>query len=251
MPDNIQTKLLDVIAKSWTDDEYRKRLIKDPGTVLAEDEITAPPGANIRVIEHQANDIYLFLPPRPQTEINVRNVASQAAASAGLTVAATQPQSALLTIHNAVRLTDVHVPGASAATAPLTDNLTRAQTAYLTDALTYSQASPLTDNLTRAQTAFLTDALTRSQASPLTDNLTRAQTAYLTDALTRPQASPLTEAHTAPLTVAAAAAAPLTEPRTAPLTVQGTARLTEAQPASALLTVAPKGPTPEGSGGNG
>ena len=220
MPDNIQTKLLDVIAKSWTDDEYRKRLIKDPGTVLAEDEITAPPGANIRVIEHQANDIYLFLPPRPQTEINVRNVASQAAASAGLTVAATQPQSALLTIHNAVRLTDVHVPGASAATAPLTDNLTRAQPAYVTDALTRPQASPLTDSLTRAQTAFLTSVLTRSQASPLT------------------------EAHTAPLTVAAAAAAPLTEPRTAPLTVQGTARLTEAQPASALLTVAPKGPTP-------
>ena len=222
MPDNIQTKLLDVIAKSWTDDEYRQRLIKDPGTVLAEDGITAPPGANIRVVEHQPNDIYLFLPPRPQAEINVRNVASLAAAGAGLTVAATQPQSALLTIHSAVRLTD---------------------------ALTRSQASPLTDNLTRAQTAYLTDALTRSQTSPLTDNLTRAQTAYLTDALTRSQASPLTEPHTAPLTVAAAA--PLTEPRTAPLTVQGTARLTEPQPASALLTVAPKGPTPEGSGGNG
>ena len=222
MPDNIQTKLLDVIAKSWTDDEYRQRLIKDPGTVLAEDGITAPPGANTRVVEHQPNDIYLFLPPRPQAEINVRNVASLAAAGAGLTVAATQPQSALLTIHSAVRLTD---------------------------ALTRSQTSPLTDNLTRAQTAYLTVALTRSQTSPLTDNLTRAQTAYLTDALTRSQASPLTEPHTAPLTVAAAA--PLTEPRTAPLTVQGTARLTEPQPASALLTVAPKGPTPEGSGGNG
>ena len=247
MPDNIQTKLLDVIAKSWTDDEYRQRLIKDPGTVLAEDGITAPPGANIRVVEHQPNDIYLFLPPRPQAEINVRNVASLAAAGAGLTVAATQPQSALLTIHSAVRLTDALTRSQAS---PLTDHLTRAQTAYLTDALTRSQASPLTDHLTRAQTAYLTDALTRSQASPLTDNLTRAQTAYLTDALTRSQASPLTEPHTAPLTVAAAAA-PLTEPRTAPLTVQGTARLTEPQPASALLTVAPKGPTPEGSGGNG
>jgi len=85
MTANVQAKLLDVIAESWTDEDYKNRLLADPKAVLAEDGIEVPADATVRVVDQQPNEWYLFLPPRPQAEINVRNVTSQVAASAGLT----------------------------------------------------------------------------------------------------------------------------------------------------------------------
>ena len=57
MANNLSTKLLDVIARSWTDDDYRTRLLANPNSVLAEDGIEAPNGASVRVIDQQPNEI--------------------------------------------------------------------------------------------------------------------------------------------------------------------------------------------------
>ncbi|MBZ5618239.1 MAG: NHLP leader peptide family RiPP precursor [Acidobacteriia bacterium] len=84
---SVQAKLLDVIAKSWTDDGYKQKLLADPQSVLAQEGITIPAGVNLKVIDQQPNDMHLFLPPRPQGDISVSNVSSKTALSAFLTEA--------------------------------------------------------------------------------------------------------------------------------------------------------------------
>ena len=153
MATNLSTKLLDVIARSWTDPDYKARLIANPASVLAEDGIEAPNGASVRVIDQQPNEMYLFLPPRPQSEISIRNVASQAAESAGLTIAQlTDRQSAYLTRSTAF-LTEQQSAYLTRSAAPLTE-----QAAPLTESQTQPQTAPLTGQHAAPQSAFLTVA---------------------------------------------------------------------------------------------
>lgn len=69
-------KLLNVVAKSWTDPAYKQRLMADPKSVLASEGIQVPDQANVKVIDQQPNDVHLILPPKPAGDINVTNAAS-------------------------------------------------------------------------------------------------------------------------------------------------------------------------------
>ena len=81
---NVDAKLLDVIAKSWTDEKFKEQLMADPAAMLAREGIEVPAGATVRVVEQAPNEVFLFLPPRPEGNIDIQNVSSQAAASAKL-----------------------------------------------------------------------------------------------------------------------------------------------------------------------
>ncbi len=54
-----------VIAQAWTDEEFKKRLIEDPATVLNENGIEIPEGMAVRFVEGKENEILVPLPPRP------------------------------------------------------------------------------------------------------------------------------------------------------------------------------------------
>lgn len=82
-----QGKLLDVVAKSWTDPDFKKRLMADPKSTLAGEGIQVPDNANVKVIDQQPNDMHLILPPRPAGDINVSNVASHLHNTAFMTFA--------------------------------------------------------------------------------------------------------------------------------------------------------------------
>jgi hypothetical protein len=58
-------KLGEVIVKSWTDDDFKQRLLADPATVLQEHGVQVPPGVGVKVLE-DTNDVnYLVLPAKP------------------------------------------------------------------------------------------------------------------------------------------------------------------------------------------
>jgi Nitrile hydratase, alpha chain len=97
MPQNDSGKLLNVIAKSWTDDAYKKKLMADPKSVLADEGIEVPPEANVKVIDQQPNDMHLILPPKPAGEINVHNVASQIHSTMPMTFGPAHPGIAAFT----------------------------------------------------------------------------------------------------------------------------------------------------------
>ncbi|HBL14045.1 MAG TPA: hypothetical protein DD379_22165 [Cyanobacteria bacterium UBA11162] len=41
-----------LIARAWLDEEFKRRLIADPATVLAENQLTVPSGVQVRVNEN-------------------------------------------------------------------------------------------------------------------------------------------------------------------------------------------------------
>lgn len=59
-----------IVARAWTDDEFRGRLIADPRSVLEEHGIETPEGVEIQVMEDTENVRHLILPPSPAEELS-------------------------------------------------------------------------------------------------------------------------------------------------------------------------------------
>jgi hypothetical protein len=57
-----------IVAKAWADENFKKRLIKDPMTVLQEQGVGLKQGVQVRVVESTDQVLYLTLPPKSQTE---------------------------------------------------------------------------------------------------------------------------------------------------------------------------------------
>ncbi len=74
-------KIAKLIAKVWSDESFKERLIADPKAVLAAAGISAPPGIDIKVVEQTDKQIYFVIPPRPDS-ISVEEVESRLAAHA-------------------------------------------------------------------------------------------------------------------------------------------------------------------------
>lgn len=54
-----------ILAKAWTDEAFKQRLLASPRTVLEEHGIDAPEGIEFKVVEQTNSVIHLILPPRP------------------------------------------------------------------------------------------------------------------------------------------------------------------------------------------
>ncbi len=54
-----------VIARAWVDEEFKKRLLDCPATVLAENGIEIPDGMTGRLVEGKENEILVPITPRP------------------------------------------------------------------------------------------------------------------------------------------------------------------------------------------
>ena len=54
-----------LVARAWAEDEFRQRLIAEPAAVLAENGVSLPEGARVRVVEFSEGDVIVPLPERP------------------------------------------------------------------------------------------------------------------------------------------------------------------------------------------
>lgn len=57
------------MAKAWSDENFKQRLISEPAAVLEEYGIEAPPGVQWKVVEDTAEVRHLVLPPSPAGEL--------------------------------------------------------------------------------------------------------------------------------------------------------------------------------------
>jgi hypothetical protein len=57
-----------IIARCWEDDEFKKRLMSDPATVLKQNGVDVANGIQIRVLENTDKVLYLTLPAKPREE---------------------------------------------------------------------------------------------------------------------------------------------------------------------------------------
>jgi hypothetical protein len=58
-----------LVAKAWSDDDLKQRLLNEPAAVLAEQGIDVPPGVELRVVEDTENVCHLVLPPSPAGDL--------------------------------------------------------------------------------------------------------------------------------------------------------------------------------------
>ena len=54
-----------IIAQAWVDEEFKKRLLDNPATVLKENGIEIPEGMTVKVVERKENEIQILLPAKP------------------------------------------------------------------------------------------------------------------------------------------------------------------------------------------
>ena len=54
-----------IVAKAWTDEAFKRRLLAEPAAVLAKHGMDVPPGVQFRVVEDTATVRHLTLPFRP------------------------------------------------------------------------------------------------------------------------------------------------------------------------------------------
>jgi hypothetical protein len=60
-----QKKYGQLVAKAWSDEEFKRKLLSDPVATLAAAGLPAPAGFEVRVVESTDKIVYLVLPPKP------------------------------------------------------------------------------------------------------------------------------------------------------------------------------------------
>ncbi len=55
-----------IVAKAWSDDAFKQRMLADPAAVLAECGIPVPAGVTIKAVENTSDTVYLTLPAKPE-----------------------------------------------------------------------------------------------------------------------------------------------------------------------------------------
>jgi hypothetical protein len=53
------------VARAWSDEAFKRRLLAEPGAVLREQGMDVPSGVEVRVVENTARVAHLVLPARP------------------------------------------------------------------------------------------------------------------------------------------------------------------------------------------
>ncbi len=54
-----------LVARAWSDEAFKARLLAEPAAVLAEQGIELPPGMEVRVHENSRTAVHVALPPEP------------------------------------------------------------------------------------------------------------------------------------------------------------------------------------------
>lgn len=63
-----------VIAKAWTDDQYKRRLIDDPNAVLQSAGLPLPQGVHFVVVENEPDRVHLVLPAKPSGDVSIEEL---------------------------------------------------------------------------------------------------------------------------------------------------------------------------------
>jgi hypothetical protein len=59
-----------LVARAWSDEAFKARLLAEPGSVLAEHGVEIPAGLEIRAHESTPTLVHLTLPPAPSEDLS-------------------------------------------------------------------------------------------------------------------------------------------------------------------------------------
>jgi len=81
---DFQTTWAKIVAKAWSDPEFKARLVNDPEDVLTSHGIEIPSGMHVEVNECTKDTFYLILPEKPSSELMEKQLESIAAGHSGI-----------------------------------------------------------------------------------------------------------------------------------------------------------------------
>ncbi len=55
-----------VVAKAWSDEDFKAKLMADPKSVLKENGVEVPDDIEIKVVENSDKQVHFILPPKPK-----------------------------------------------------------------------------------------------------------------------------------------------------------------------------------------
>lgn len=61
----------EIVARAWTDAEFKQRLLAAPTTVLQENGLVPPAGSDVVIVEDQPDRIHLVLPAPVASDLAV------------------------------------------------------------------------------------------------------------------------------------------------------------------------------------
>jgi len=70
-------KMAKIIARAWSDESFKERLIANPRSVLAEYEIFLPAGVEVKVLEQTVDVMYIVVPLKPGEEWLIKPMMSE------------------------------------------------------------------------------------------------------------------------------------------------------------------------------
>ncbi len=82
-PKDFQKAYGKLVAKAWSDDEFKVELLSDPMRVFKENSIEVPEGIEVRMVENTADTMHFILPPKPSDELSDEQLESAAGGLCG------------------------------------------------------------------------------------------------------------------------------------------------------------------------
>ena len=68
--DEFQKAYGKLVAKAWSDDDFKAKLLADPMVVFKENELTVPEGIEVKMVENTEKITHFILPPEPSDELS-------------------------------------------------------------------------------------------------------------------------------------------------------------------------------------
>ena len=68
-----------IVAKAWVDEEFKKKLLKNPEKVLKEMGVAIPSGVKLELHEQKAKKVHLILPAKPAGVLSEQELRAVAA----------------------------------------------------------------------------------------------------------------------------------------------------------------------------
>ena len=74
-PKEFQKAYGKLVAKAWSDDEFKAKLLADPMKVFKENSMEVPAGIEVRIVENTTGVMHFILPPEPSDELKDEQLA--------------------------------------------------------------------------------------------------------------------------------------------------------------------------------
>ncbi len=76
--DEFQKAYGKLVAKAWSDDDFKEKLLADPMIVFKESKIMLPDGIEVKMVENTDKITHFILPPAPSDELSDDQLAGAA-----------------------------------------------------------------------------------------------------------------------------------------------------------------------------